>query len=219
MANIQKPGQLEPVATQLVDEGYECLTLHAGSGFESQADALHLLEDILAASEKTGLPVFIETHRATLTQDIWRTVEFIKELPELRFIVDYSHWCTGLEMPNGNWDFKMEFLQPVFDRACFMHGRIGNAGHIQIDIGDGTGRPHVDHFRDLWCRTFRAFLKSAQPGDYIPFNPELLWPEICYARVIPNAAGELVEETDRWEQAHVLTRIAKECFEEARASL
>lgn len=30
----------------------------------------------------------------------------------------------------------MDFIQPVFDRLRFMHGRIGNPGCIQVDVGD-----------------------------------------------------------------------------------
>ena len=47
---------------------------------------------------------------------------------------------------------------------------------------------------------------QAQPGDYLCFAPELLGPEISYARLIPNAKGEMVEESDRWQQALVYTR-------------
>lgn len=219
MANIQQVGIVYNVAADLQQKGVECLTLHLGSGFEGPDMAASLFEDVLSASEKLNFPIYVETHRATLTQDIWRCVELIKQFPEVGLNIDYSHWYSGLEMPNGNWDFKMEFIQPVFDRARYVHGRIGNSSHMQVDVGDGTGRPYVDHFRDMWTRTFRAFLSQAEPGDVLPFCPELLWPGIYYAREFPDANGNLREETDRWEQAGVLVKIAQECFEEARQQI
>lgn len=212
MGNIQQVGQMEPVCRELQDAGYDLITIHAGCGLEDDDDAFRLIEDILSASSKTGFPVYIETHRATLTQDIWRTVKLIEKFPEIRINADYSHWYSGLEMTNGDWERKMAFLQPVFDRTCFMHGRIGNSSHIQVDIGDGTNRKNVDDFRDLWTRTFKAFLATAKPGDYLPFAPELLPPCINYAREFPGPDGTMREESDRWEQAKVLSRIARECF-------
>jgi hypothetical protein len=34
--------------------------------------------------------------------------------------------------------------------------------------------------------------------------------------LVPDASGTLAEESDRWEQAIVYTRIAKECFAAAQ---
>jgi hypothetical protein len=108
----------------------------------------------------------------------------------------------------------------VFERVRFIHGRVGTPGSIQVDIGDGQARlSYLDHFKEMWTRSFAGFLKSAQPGDYLCFTPELLKPEIFYARTIKNAAGQIVEEGDRWQQALLYNRIAQECFEQARQSL
>ena len=50
---------------------------------ESDREVDNLVESILSASEKYKLPAFIETHRATITQDMWRTVELTKRFPEI----------------------------------------------------------------------------------------------------------------------------------------
>jgi hypothetical protein len=62
----------------------------------------------------------------------------------------------------------------------------------------------------------RRLLTSAQPGDYIIFAPELLVPKIYYARTFENEKGEQVVESDRWEQAILYGKIARECFAEAQ---
>ncbi len=51
------------------------------------------------------------------------------------------------------------------------------------------------------------------------FAPELLPPELGYARLVPGPGGVLREEGDRWEQALVLTRIATECFAAAEGAV
>ncbi|MCZ7646340.1 MAG: hypothetical protein M5U26_13825 [Planctomycetota bacterium] len=212
---INKPAEADELARKQKEAGQRCATLHVAWGIEDDAEVDALVGAILNAAAKHAFPLYIETHRATITQDLWRTVRIAKAFPDVRFNADYSHWYTGLEMPYGGVEPKADFLAPVFERVRFMHGRIGNSGCMQVDFGDGRDRPYIDHFRLLWTRTFKGFLRHAGPGDYLPFCPELLQPSINYARVFPGPDGKPVEEGDRWELAKVMTQIAKESFLEA----
>ncbi len=215
---VNEPGEMAPLAERFAGEGVECATLHVGWGMEDDDVASHLIEAVLAASERYRVPLYVETHRATIFQDPWRSVQFVKRFPELRFNGDFSHWYTGLEMVYGGFENKLEFIRPVLERVRFIHGRIGNPGSMQVDIGDGdTGRhPYVAHFRTLWTEAFRGFRSSASPGDYILFVPELLSPALYYARLLRAANDGLVEESDRWQQSMLLCRIATECFAAAQ---
>ena len=199
------------------DLGFEAATLHVGTGLEDHDAAVRMLADVVEVSGAVGLPLYVETHRATITQDIWRTVAFVAELPELRFNGDFSHWYTGLEMPYGDFDEKVEFLAPVLERTRYLHGRIGSPGCIQIDIGDDPeDEPaSVAHFRTLWTAAMQGFVASATDGEVLPFAPELLPASIHYARTVPDGVGGVREEGDRWTQALRLVDIARECFDAA----
>lgn len=71
----------------------------AGQELASCGDEVAALVDaILAASSRHNLPIFLETHRATITQDIWRTVQITKRFPEVWFNGDFSHYHCGQEM-------------------------------------------------------------------------------------------------------------------------
>jgi hypothetical protein len=194
-----------------------------GTGLEDDVAADILIEEVLNASAMAGIPLYVETHRATLTQDMWRTVQLVERFPDLRFNGDFSHWYTGQDMAANGFEATLEFLAPVLDRVRYMHGRIGTSGCIQIDVGDGQAQdqPHLEHFRSLWTRSFEGFIRTVAqdvvppPRLEIGFAPELLPPEVGYARLVPDPDGGLREEGDRWEQAQVLTQIASECFEAA----
>jgi hypothetical protein len=216
MGRVNVPGETLSLATQARDEGADCMTLHVGWGHEDDATAIALLDDVVTASIKAKLPLYVETHRATLFQDQYRTVQLLAKCPEVRINGDFSHFYTGQEMRYGDLNLKLDYLRPVFERVRFMHGRIGNSCSMQVDIGDGNDRIYVDHFKQMWTRAFRGFRQSAQPGDYIIFCPELLSDEFNYARMFRGPDGELREECDRWQQAQVLCRIAKECWELAK---
>jgi hypothetical protein len=149
---------------------------------------------------------------------MWRTVQFVKRFPEIRLNGDFSHWYTGLEMVYGGFRNKFQFIRPVLERVSFLHGRIGDPGSMQVDIGSGDAgiHPYVADFRELWSASFAGFLDRAGVGDYILFVPELLSPRIYYARRLAGSGSARMEESDRWEQALVLRRIAEECWNSVR---
>lgn len=209
---VNTPAEAAPLAKEASDEGLECRTLHVGWGTEDDDESAALIASVLDASAKFSVPLYPETHRATIFQDPWRTLQFLKKFPDLEFNGDFSHWYTGTEMVYGGFENKLDFILPVLARIGFMHGRIGNPGCMQVDIGDSgaDSRPYVAHFRALWTESFLGFLRRRPSADRFCFAPELLEPDIYYARVFDGH-----EESNRWEQSLVLVRIAQECFAEA----
>jgi len=220
MGRINLPCEAEPFAKQSKDQGYQCMTVHVGWGLESDSEIDALVNATIEASIQHDLPIFIETHRSTITQDIWRTVEITKRFPGVRFNGDFSHWYTGLEMVYGGIETKMHYAQSVFDRTRFLHGRIGSPGSMQTDIGatfeDAILRENVQHIAMMWTASMGGFLKDAKFGDVLVFAPEILPASAHYARTFPDTNGRPREETDRWHQALIYKQIAEYCFAEAQ---
>jgi hypothetical protein len=208
---VNLPSDAGPIALAAADAGLECLTLHVGWGMESDDLGARLIESVLDASERYGVPLYVETHRATLFQDMQRTVVFVGRFPELRFNGDFSHWYTGSEMVYGGFEKKLAYIAPVVERVRFVHGRIGTPGCMQVAVAKDDAAPYVGHFRELWTRCFAAYLRDLAPAqEFLTFAPELLAPGIYYARTFGGA-----EESDRWEQSLLLMGMARECFVEA----
>ena len=210
---VNAPPDSYRLAKEAKSAGLECLTLHVGWGYEDDDEANTLIESVLDASSKHDLPMYVETHRATIFQDMWRTVQFLHRYGDLKFNGDFSHWYTGSEMVYGNFEKKAAIIQPVIERVHFLHGRIGNPGCMQVDIGEidhARELPYVRHFQTLWTKVFAAFLRRSQPGESFIFTTELLASNVYYARTF---AGK--EESDRWSQSLVLANLAHECFAQA----
>ena len=206
---VNAPNEIFPLAEGMAASGHECATIHAGWGLEDEKEAYLLIESILAASSRTGLPLYLEIHRATICQDMWRTVGFVRRFPELRLNGDFAHWYTGLEMVYGDFATKFAFIKPALEKVRFLHGRISNPGCIQVPVVEGT--TYLAHFEQLWTACFRSYIESAEAETVFYFAPELLSAEIYYARTIN---GE--EECDRWQESLLLNQIARRCFERAK---
>ena len=221
---INTPAEADAIAAKHAARGDLCITVHAGWGLEDDDQVSHLVESILAASDRNRLPIFIETHRATITQDLWRTIQIARKFPEVRFNGDFSHYYCGQELVYGDWAGKLAFMEPIFDRVGFMHGRIASPGCMQVPIGaDLASRPlqahgvinYLDHFKELWTRAMLGFLRTANPGDVLIFAPELLSGAHYYARKFPKASGQFAEESDRYAEALLYKDLARACFAEA----
>jgi hypothetical protein len=221
---INTPAEADSIAARHATRGDLCITVHAGWGLEDDDEVFRLVEAILAASDKHRLPIFIETHRATITQDLWRTVQITRKFPEIRLNGDFSHYYCGQELAYGDWASKLGFMEPIFERIGFIHGRIASSGCMQVPIGrDPDSRPpqahgvinYLDHFKELWTRAMLGFLRTAHPGDVLVFAPELLSGAHYYARKFPDASGQFVEESDRYVQALLYKDLAHACFAEA----
>jgi hypothetical protein len=225
VARINTPDDADAIAAKHSARGDECLTVHAGWGLEDEDEAFRLVEAILSASDKQCFPIFIETHRATITQDVWRTVRIARNFPEVRFNGDFSHYYCGQELVYGNWNTKLAFMQPIFERVGFLHGRIASPGCMQVPIGPSLStRPlqaygvvdYLEHFRELWTLAMAGFLHNARPGDVLIFAPELLPGTHYYARLFPDASGQMVEESDRYAQALLYKELARTSFAAAK---
>lgn len=224
MDRINLPEEADAVFRLHAERGDLCLTLHVGWGMEDDGTACHLFEAIAQAAAAHRLPAFIETHRATLFQDMWRTVQFLQKFPELLINGDFSHFYCGQEMVYGGFANKIAFMQPIFDRVAFLHGRIASPGCMQAPIEAIDQRPrlaqedqdYLEHFKAMWIRAMKGFLKLAREGDILIFAPEILSPRIYYAQLAPGPDGQLREFSDRYAQALLLRDLARSCFRQAQ---
>ncbi|MEO0883702.1 MAG: hypothetical protein AAFY34_13380 [Pseudomonadota bacterium] len=219
MGRVLAPDQARAIAETQKGWSFLSSTWHVGTGLETDAEMDALAGAVLDAQAATGLPITIETHRATMTQDIRRTLSLIERFPELRFTADLSHWYTGHEMTYGDIAAKFDAMEPVFERVRYIHGRIGTPCCVQVAIDANDDRAFVGNFREMWQRCIAGFKRTAAAGEMLPFAPELLPYSISiggqehllyYAQQVGNIDTE-TEQSDRWEQAQILWEIAKDC--------
>jgi hypothetical protein len=209
----------DDLARRIVAQGIEFAAIHVGNGFESDDEADRLVEIVLDASRRHGAMLHVETHRATITQDMQRTLRLVEKFPELTFCGDFSHWYTGQELRYGGKPItpKLDRIQPVFDRVRCLQLRIGTGGCMQVPVDPvrDADAPWLRQWEEILTRVFTTFRRVMPPDSVLPVAPELLPAANGYAREIPGPDGTLREESDRWQQALVLTHLARRWWEKS----
>jgi hypothetical protein len=180
--------------------------------------AVQLLADMAELSRSAGIPAYIETHRGTITQDLLRTVEYAKRLPELELTIDFSHYVVAGEMRTVS-DEAEQLLQTLLSRTKSIHARVSNGEQVQIDIPmfDSKSEEIADesefedtllkHFVRWWLEGMRSWRQAAKKDEVLPFICELGPPP--YAITMRGTDGVQREVSDRWTQALLFARIAR----------
>lgn len=106
MGRVLDAGSVHDLVSRFRDDGYDMATLNVRTGFEDDCEAILLAETVARVAEETAFPLFVEIHRATLTQDFWRTTRLIGLASNLRFNGDFSHYYTGQEMRYGDFGWS-----------------------------------------------------------------------------------------------------------------
>jgi hypothetical protein len=210
MGRVLDPAEALPLARRHADAGLDFTTLHVGTGFESDAGMDRLAAAVLEARAISGHALHIETHRATMTQDIRRTCDLVARFPALSFTLDFSHWYTGHEMTyGGEYAARLAQCDPVFARTGSLQLRIGTTGAIQRLL-DPSSAHHADHCTAL-DRCLAVRLAAPDPPQVLSAAPELLpamMGEGADARPIHYA--EEPERSDRFAEAIALASLAQQ---------
>lgn len=170
-------------------------------------EAVSILEQWRRMAEETGLPVFIETHRNQLTNDLHFTLDLIDSCPDLRLLGDLSHYVVAREWPHADSEEHELLMRRVLDNCWAFHGRVASSEQIQIPMGFAHSCPWLERFMRWWAYGFQSWRKRSSPGDTLSFTCELgPWP---YAILGPHGT----ELSDRWAEAMFLKKTVRELWE------
>ncbi len=186
------------------------LNLHLGHAYLAEEQAVAMLDEIHAMSDRFGIPVMLETHRGRLTQDLYRTSGLMARCPETVIALDLSHYLVAGETLGGSEELFREHVSPLLARTALIHGRISNGQSIQVVATDRFA--YTALLQGMWQSAMEAWLDDAPRGAVFVFEPELGPPP--YA--ITDSCGR--ELCDRTEQSAPLVALAREAWNAANRS-
>ncbi len=172
--------------------------------------AVEVITGLLSRAEDAGIPLYCETHRGCITQDLYRAAKLAEAVPGMRFTLDVSHYVVCEEQP-GPTALLAPMLDMILDRTEMLHGRISNGQQIQVDV-EHSPAELVDSYRRFWTEAMRRWRRRKPAGSSLIFTPELGPPP--YGIVGPDDK-ELI---NRLDQSEIIWQIAQQAWKDSAAA-
>jgi hypothetical protein len=171
-------------------------------------EAVPILQGWQDLAREYGVPLLVETHRNTITNDLWVTREYLDRLPDLPLLADLSHYVCGQEMNLPISARNEALIQRILAHAQAFHGRVSSAEQIQLELSYECHRPWIDQFMGWWRQGFVAWLSRARAGDSLTFTCEL--GPAPYA--ITDRHG--LDRSNRWDEARQMRHWIRQLWDE-----
>ncbi|WP_419759720.1 sugar phosphate isomerase/epimerase family protein [Acidisoma sp.] len=157
-------------------------------------------------AEAAGVSLQFETHRNSITNDMFATLQLLDAVPEMVISADLSHYVVGREFdcpPDARTEGHVARL---LARSGSFQGRIASRQQIQVPFGFPQYAKWLGVFLAWWEAGFRQWRRHGSCGSttgVLNFLCELGPHE--YAMTGPDGC----ELSDRWEEALILKAHAR----------
>jgi hypothetical protein len=169
-------------------------------------EAVPRVEAWLEMGEKANIPVYLETHRLTLTNDVVFTLDLMDLIPEMEMVADLSHIVVAREFPVPVDDLHNGWIDRILQRSASMQGRISSREQVQIPLGFAQHEYWEKQFADWWRQGFQYWRARNDENAVMNFLCELGPPP--YA--ITGQDGN--ELSDRWQEGLLIKDRVKELW-------
>jgi hypothetical protein len=169
-------------------------------------DAVPVIRRWMSEADEAGIPILFETHRDSLLNDLYYTLQVMDLVPEMRLCADLSHFVVDREMREPISDRDQAYIDLVLGRSDCFQGRVASREQIQIQVDFPQHREWVEIFKGWWKAGMRSWRKRNDDDARLIFLCELGPPP--YAITDANRH----ELSDRWEEALTIRKWAEEIW-------
>lgn len=152
---------------------------HSGRDFFTYEQNKAFIDYTTQASERSGIPIYHETHRSRMLFAAHIARNFIEQNPALRLTLDISHWCNVHESLLEN---QPENVALALSRTGHIHARVGHAEGPQVnDPRAPEWKAAVDAHLGWWDAVVAEKKKNGQPLTILTeFGPPNYLPTVPY---------------------------------------
>jgi hypothetical protein len=174
-------------------------------------DSVPVIRQWIGEAQAAGQTVLFETHRDSLLNDLFYTLQVMDLVPEMRLCADLSHFVVDREMREPICERDQGYISRVLERSDCFQGRIANREQVQIQIEFPQHQEWVAIFRSWWKEGMRQWRKRNADDATLNFLCELGPPP--YA--ITDAHRR--ELSDRWDEALIIRQWVRDIWAELEA--
>ncbi|MBJ89430.1 MAG: xylose isomerase [Woeseia sp.] len=142
--------------------------------------------------------ILFETHRDSLLNDLFYTLQVIDLVPEMRLCADLSHFVVDREMREPINDRDQGYIETILERSDCFQGRIANREQVQIQIDFPQHQEWVTIFRNWWKEGIRRWKERSRDDATLIFLCELGPPPYAITD------SDRLELSNRWDEALII---------------
>jgi hypothetical protein len=175
------------------------------------ADAVPVINRWMQEAADYDFPLLFETHRDSLLNDMYYTLQVMDLVPEMRLCADLSHFVVDREMRAPVIATDQAYIDRILRRSDCMQGRVASREQVQVQIDFPQHQEWVAIFRHWWKLGMRAWRQRNADDATLIFLCELGPPP--YAITDRNQR----ELSDRWQEALQIRSWVREIWSELEA--
>ena len=172
------------------------------------ADAVPVIEHWMNDAEQAGLPLLFETHRDSLLNDLYYTLQVLDLVPDMRLCADLSHFVVDREMRSPISATDKGYVERILLQSDCFQGRVANREQVQIQIDFPQHQEWVEIFKGWWKFGMRAWRQRNANDATLIFLCELGPPPYGITD------GDRRELSDRWQEALQIREWARSIWAE-----
>jgi hypothetical protein len=171
-------------------------------------DAVPVVRRWMREAALRGLPLLFETHRDSLLNDMYFTLQLMQLVPEMRLCADLSHVVVDREMRNPVSNRDQQYISSILARSDCFQGRVASREQVQVQINFPQHQQWVEIFKDWWREGMQGWRQRNADDAELLFLCELGPPPYAITD------GEQRELSDRWDEALQIRQWVEEIWTE-----
>jgi|TARA_B100000959_G_scaffold287089_1_gene369257 hypothetical protein len=161
-------------------------------------DAVPLVYHWMEAADKANIKILFETHRDSLLNDLYYTLQLIDAVPEMRLCADLSHFVVDREMWTPISESDQQYITTILERSDCFQGRVATREQIQIQLNFPQHQVWVDIFKKWWAEGIQKWKERNKDDETLYFLCELGPPGYAITD------AKQLELSDRWQEALII---------------
>ncbi|MFT5500507.1 MAG: hypothetical protein ACI88G_000637 [Woeseiaceae bacterium] len=188
-------GDMRPLYALANDANASLVNIIGGVMPIKPENAVPVIRRWMDEADSAGLPVLFETHRDSLLNDLYYTLQVMDLMPEMRLCADLSHFVVDREMRDPISSVDRDYIERVLRRSDCFQGRIANREQVQVQIDFPQHQQWVEIFKGWWKFGIREWRQRNSDDATLHFLCELGPPPYAITD------GSQHELSDRWDEA------------------
>lgn len=172
------------------------------------ADAVPLIHRWTAEAKAADLPMLFETHRDSLLNDLYYTLQVLDLVPDIKLCADLSHFVVDREMRDPISAIDQNYIDRILERSECFQGRVANREQVQIQIEFPQHQQWVEIFKKWWKQGMRTWRQNHADDATLIFLCELGPPPYAITGM------DQRELSDRWQEALTIRQWVEDIWRE-----